>query len=50
LGAVGAIIVGMIESFSSFWASAFKEALLFGFIIPILVWLSLTHPQSDETE
>jgi branched-chain amino acid transport system permease protein len=50
LGAVGAIIVGMIESFSSFWASAFKEALLFGFIIPILVWLSLTNPQSDETE
>ena len=50
LGALGAILVGMIESFSSFWASAFKEALLFGFIIPILVWLSITHPQSDESE
>lgn len=50
LGAVGAILVGMIESFSSFWASAFKEALLFGLIIPILVWLSIAYPQRDEAE
>lgn len=50
LGALGAIVVGVIEAFSSFWASAFKEALLFGLIIPILVLLSVTHPLKDETE
>lgn len=50
LGALGAILVGVIEAFSSFWASAFKEALLFGLIVPILVWLSVAHPSKDETE
>lgn len=48
LGALGAVLVGLIESFSSFWASAFKEALLFGLIIPVLVWLSIALPQKDE--
>lgn len=50
LGAVGALAVGLIESFSSFWASAFKEALLFGLIIPVLLWLSMTRPMTDEHE
>lgn len=44
IGAIGAIVVGLIEAFSSFWASAFKEALLFGLVIPILLVLSVTHP------
>lgn len=39
--AVGAIVVGLLESFSSFWASAFKEAILFSLIIPILLFRSL---------
>lgn len=50
LGAVGAVVVGLIESFSSFWASAFKEAMLFGLIIPVLLWLSITRPMKDEHE
>lgn len=50
LGALGAIAVGLIESFSSFWASAFKEAILFGMIIPILLWLSVIRPMRDEQE
>jgi branched-chain amino acid transport system permease protein len=50
LGALGAIVVGLLESYSSFWASAFKEALLFGLIIPILLWLSVAHPSKGETE
>ncbi len=37
LTATGALAVGLIESFSSFWASAFKEAILFSLIIPILL-------------
>ena len=30
--------------------SAFKEALLFGLIIPVLLWLSVAYPQKEEQE
>ena len=40
--AVGAILVGLLESYASFWSSAFKEVLVFGALIPILIWQSLT--------
>lgn len=39
--AVGAMGVGLVESFSSFWASSFKEAILFSLIIPILLLRAL---------
>jgi len=42
IAAFGALAVGIIESFSSFWASSFKEAILFALVIPILLWRSLT--------
>ncbi|MBS0343613.1 MAG: branched-chain amino acid ABC transporter permease, partial [Proteobacteria bacterium] len=32
----GALLVGQLESFSSFWASAYKEVLVFTLIIPVL--------------
>ncbi len=38
----GAVLVGLLESFSSFWASAYKEVIVFTLIIPVLVWRSLT--------
>ena len=41
LALAGALIVGLLESFSSFWASAFKEVLVFALIIPVLWWRSL---------
>jgi len=51
LAAIGAVGVGMLESFSSFWASAFKESIVFTIIIPVLVWRSLTtHHVEDEEE
>jgi len=34
----GALIVGLIESVSSFYASAFKEVIVFAAIIPIVLW------------
>jgi branched-chain amino acid transport system permease protein len=47
--ALGAVFVGLLESFGSFWASAFKEVIVFTFILPILLWRSLKHgPQDDE--
>ena len=36
-----AIVVGLFEAFSSFFASAYKEALVFCLILPVLVWRSL---------
>ena len=33
----GALLVGLLESFSSFWASAFKEVIVFTLIIPVLL-------------
>lgn len=44
----GAIVVGLIESFGSFWASAFKESIVFAAIIPILLWRSLLSRGSEE--
>ncbi|HEY2256742.1 MAG TPA: branched-chain amino acid ABC transporter permease [Variovorax sp.] len=46
---LGALLVGQLESFSSFWASAFKEVLVFALIIPVLWWRSL-HSRHVEDE
>ncbi|MBC5766278.1 branched-chain amino acid ABC transporter permease [Ramlibacter albus] len=48
LALVGALAVGLLESFSSFWASAFKEVIVFSSILPVLLWRSLTDPHSEE--
>jgi branched-chain amino acid transport system permease protein len=50
LALAGALIVGLLESFSSFWASAFKEVLVFALIIPVLWWRSLRSRQVVEDE
>ncbi|KAA0215254.1 MAG: branched-chain amino acid ABC transporter permease [Lautropia sp.] len=48
--AAGALLVGLLESFSSFWASAFKEVIVFTLIIPVLLWRSLATRRVDEEE
>ncbi|MBE0588459.1 MAG: branched-chain amino acid ABC transporter permease, partial [Hydrogenophaga sp.] len=48
LAALGAILVGLLESYSSFWASAYKEVIVFTLIIPVLAWRSLTTTHGDE--
>jgi len=50
LAAAGAVLVGLLESFSSFWASAFKEVIVFTLIIPVLLWRSLTTTHHEEDE
>ncbi|MDB5511397.1 MAG: livH [Enterovirga sp.] len=37
LAAAAAIMVGVLESFASFWASEFKEVIVFMIIVPILL-------------
>jgi branched-chain amino acid transport system permease protein len=44
----GALFVGVIESFGSFWASAFKEVIVFTIILPVLLLRSLRHGHADE--
>ncbi len=45
----GALLVGQLEAFSSFWASPFKEVIVFTLIIPVLWWRSLrSHHVEDE--
>lgn len=46
----GALLVGQLEAFSSFWASAFKEVLVFSLIIPVLWWRSLNSRHVEDEE
>ena len=50
LALAGAVIVGQLESFSSFWASAYKEVLVFTLIIPVLWWRSLQSRHVEDEE
>ncbi len=50
LAAAGALLVGLLESYSSFWWSAFKESIVFTLIIPVLLWRSLTTRHVEEEE
>lgn len=48
--ALAALGVGLVESFSSFWWSTYKEVFVFTIILPVLVWRSLrsSHPEDEE--
>lgn len=50
LAVLGALLVGQLESFASFWASAFKEVLVFTLIIPVLWWRSLNTRHVEDEE
>ena len=45
---IAALFVGVIEAFGSFWASAFKEVIVFTLILPVLLVRSLRSGHSDE--
>lgn len=48
VAALGATGVGLVESFSTFWASDYKEVIVFTLILPFLLWRSLTTRHSEE--
>ena len=50
LAVAAAFGVGLVESFAAFWASPFKEAIVFATIIPVLIWLSLSAGDAVEEE
>src|SRR5574342_206464 len=39
--AAGALLVGLFEAGASFWASAWKEIIVFGLVVPVLLWRSV---------
>ncbi|CAN7551593.1 branched-chain amino acid ABC transporter permease [Trinickia sp. LjRoot230] len=50
LAAAGSVLVGLLESYSSFWASAYKEVIVFTLIIPVLLWRSFASPHVEDEE
>ncbi|TEA78549.1 branched-chain amino acid ABC transporter permease [Allopusillimonas ginsengisoli] len=50
VAAGGALFVGILEAFSSFWASAYKEVIVFTLIIPVLLWRSFGSHHTDDEE
>jgi len=50
LAAIGAIFVGLLEAYASFFSSTLKEVIVFGALIPILVWRSIIAAGDVEEE
>jgi branched-chain amino acid transport system permease protein len=50
LAVVGALLVGAIESWAAFQASAFRDAIVFALLLPILFWRSLRSQEIGEEE
>lgn len=52
LTAIGALAVGAVESFASFWSGAFKDVIVFSLLIPVLMLRSFMarHDEEDAEE
>ncbi len=47
LTAIGAIAVGLVESFASFWTGTFKDVIVFSLLIPVLILRTVLSGQKD---
>ena len=50
LAVAAAVGVGIVEAFASFWASSFKEVIVFTAILPVLLIRSLASPANEDEE
>jgi branched-chain amino acid transport system permease protein len=50
LTAIGAIAVGIVESFASFWSGALKDVIVFSLLIPALLARSFFSAHAEEEE
>jgi ABC-type branched-subunit amino acid transport system ATPase component/branched-subunit amino acid ABC-type transport system permease component len=50
LSALGAILVGLLESYSSFVASTYKEVIVFSLVIPILLFRSMRMTRREKDD
>jgi branched-chain amino acid transport system permease protein len=46
----GALFIGILESFASFWASAYREVIVFSIVLPVLLFRTLTSSAHEEDE
>lgn len=46
--ALAALGVGLVEAFASFFASSYKEIIVFALIIPVLLWRSLAAGEHED--
>lgn len=50
LAALGAVLVGLLESYAAFFASAYKEVIVFGLVVPILLVRTLRQGRLHEDD
>jgi branched-chain amino acid transport system permease protein len=50
LTAIAALMIGIVEAFSSFYASNYKEVIVFALLVPVLLLRSLAAPAAVEEE
>src|SRR3954468_23456133 len=52
LTAIGALAVGVVESFGSFWSGALKDVIVFSLLIPVLLMRSalVRHAEEEQEE
>ncbi|KWT98909.1 MULTISPECIES: branched-chain amino acid ABC transporter permease [unclassified Variovorax] len=48
--AIGALAVGVVESFASFWSGALKDVIVFSLLIPVLMLRSFMSVHAEEEE
>ena len=48
--AIGALAVGVVESFASFWSGALKDVIVFSLLIPVLMLRSFLSRHVEEEE
>ena len=48
--AIGALAVGVVESFASFWSGALKDVIVFSLLIPVLLARSFFSVHEEEEE
>lgn len=50
LAIAGVLGLGIFEAFGAYYASAYRDALVFGLLIPILLWRNYSSPPQDAHE
>jgi branched-chain amino acid transport system permease protein len=48
LTALGAVLVGILESFAAFQSGAFKDVIVFSALVPVLIWRSMSTDDREE--
>jgi branched-chain amino acid transport system permease protein len=48
--AAGALAVGLVESFASFWSGALKDVIVFSLLIPVLMLRSFLSVHAEEED